>query len=256
MIPHPTQLSHSLDDESIANTPSSNTPLSDFDRIRMEKLPPKIPLKVKAPIIVVSLPKSGTTSIWKAMLCAGHMAAHTYSRVDEFTSHRIGICIETNIRQNREPFEGCGPYTVWSDNGYVSEIQSIQDSTTCFYPSIHALDELYEAYPEMTLLLLRRNLTEWVQSVQNFHHLSIRWANCARKGMLRSSSPLSLARFYKHHTMRLRKFAESHPSVTFIDIPLEGTATGNKLEENLGIPKRCWKNCLPDLAKSPCLDIL
>jgi hypothetical protein len=249
--------SHPLKDTWFTNHPLNITVLSDFDRQRMERLPPTIPLKVKAPIIVVSLPKSGTTSIWKAMLCSGHMAAHTYSRVDESTSHRIGICIETNIRHFRQPLEGCGPYSVWSDNGYVSEIQTIQDSTTCFYPSIHALDELYAAYPEMTLLLLRRNLTDWVQSVRNFHHLGTRWANCPRGGMPRSNSPLSLARFYKHHTNRLQKFAEAHPSVTFIHIPLEGMDTGRQLEEQVGIPQSCWKNCLPDIqAKYSCRKIL
>ena len=226
-------------EERFAYAPSS-TPLSAFDRKRMSKLPPTSPLKVKTPIVVVSLPKSGTSSIWKFFLCAGHMAAHTYSRANQTTSHRIGHCIENNVKDKQKPFAGCGPYYVWSDIGYVE-----LDNNECFYPSIHALDALYEAYPEMTLLLMRRNSTKWAHSIQKFNFIGSRWANCNADGMPKSSDLKALTDFYAEHVARLRKFAQDHPSVTFLDMPLEGKETAQMLEDAFGAPASCWKNCAP-----------
>lgn len=222
--------------------------LSDFDRHRMSKLPFTHPLTVKTPIFVASLPKSGTSSIWKYFLCAGHMAAHATSLVNQTAAVRIGDCMERNIKnQNtQKPFHGCGPYYIWTDCGNMVDPPL---RPHCFYPSIQALDSLYNAYPDMTILLMRRNATAWADSVRHFHQIAKRWVQC---GILRNEEE-SLVQFYNAHTTRLREFAQAHPSMTYIELPLEGSDTGKQLEEAFGTPASCWKDCAPGRNGRKCI---
>mmetsp|Transcript_6690 Transcript_6690/g.9795 ORF Transcript_6690/g.9795 Transcript_6690/m.9795 type:complete len:329 (-) Transcript_6690:261-1247(-) len=244
-LQEPTNIVHNLTiEQRFAYAPSS-VPLSEFDRKRMNRLPPTYPLRVPAPIFVASLPKSGTSSVWKYFLCGGHMAAHHYSRVDATLSIPIGECIENNVDVGRPPFQNCGPYYVWSDNGYVTFPERKGNSTSCFYPSIHALDSFYAAYPEMTILVFRRNVTSWVKSVQKFQKIAERWTMCNRKGMIKKNNEAALSRFYLDHISRLKNFADQRPSITFIEMPLEGPTVGKELQRLIGIPASCWKNVAP-----------
>ena len=74
---------------------------------------------ISYPIFVPSLPKSGTTSIWKYFKCGYQEACHNWiqgSKRGEKSS-LLGICIEKNIRNAVPPFENCGPYDVYTDSG-------------------------------------------------------------------------------------------------------------------------------------------
>lgn len=228
----------------------SDAPLSEFDRKRMQKLPPTVSLKTsKTPIFVASLPRSGTSSVWKYFLCGGHMAAHTYSRVNQTLAYRIGDCIEQNIRLGRKPFQGCGPYYVWSDNGYVFPVKKKRNIAKCFYPSLESLDALYQSYPEMTILLTVRNLTSWTKSVQNFQRLAYKWLDCKEPYMPKRIE--DLGSFYQTHAARVRNFAKARPSINYIEVQLEGDQAGVSLEQAFGIPASCW-GCHHAAGKSAC----
>jgi len=218
-------------------------PISDFDRKRFSRLGPEAILKVPTPILIASLPKSGTSSMWKYFLCGGHMAAHTNARVNQTVAVRIAECIEQNVQHGKPPFLHCGPYTVWSDAGTISFPAKRNPATTCFYPSIHALQALYDAYPTMTIVLMRRNVSDWIRSVSTFHGIATRWAHCNNTHMPQSEA--DLADFYHAHAQRIRNFSASHPSLTYVELPLESNDTGRLLQESLGIPAQCWSDCAP-----------
>jgi hypothetical protein len=78
--------------------------------------------QVSYPIFVPSLPKSGTTSIWKYFKCGYQAACHNWIQgtAPGEKSSLLGKCIENNILQNVPPFENCGPYDVYTDSGVRS----------------------------------------------------------------------------------------------------------------------------------------
>jgi hypothetical protein len=77
--------------------------------------------KVSYPIFVTSLPKSGTTSIWKYFKCGHQLSCHNWiQKIDDNKSSIAGICIEDNIVHQRPPFENCGRYDVYTDTGVRS----------------------------------------------------------------------------------------------------------------------------------------
>ena len=120
-------------------------------------------IKVPFPILVASLPKSGTTSTARYFNCGKIWTAHTFANTVG-TTHaprkqmRIGHCMLNNIKAGRPPLLDCGSYQVWSDLGHPR-------GTPCFYPSVHGLAEFYAAYPTATILLVTRNSTAWASSV-------------------------------------------------------------------------------------------
>jgi hypothetical protein len=76
--------------------------------------------KVSYPIFVVSLPKSGTTSIWKYFQCGQQESCHNWIQgpTKGSKSTLLGKCIEQNIVQYHvPPFQNCGPYDVYTDTG-------------------------------------------------------------------------------------------------------------------------------------------
>jgi hypothetical protein len=232
----------------------SSAPLSDFVRKQMARKKPTWPLKVKTPILIASLPKSGTSSAWRYFICSGHLAAHTFGKLNQTTGVLLGDCIEKNIIENtNKPFEGCGHYYVWSDAGSITSLKE-QGNPKCFYPSIHALPALYKAYPEMTILLLRRNVTKWAASVTRYADLAQRWQKCPREDMipLGNDATRNLEQFYENHSNRLRQFAKDHPSITYVELELEGPNMGQQMEDAFGGPASCWRNCQPGMRFKDC----
>jgi hypothetical protein len=239
----------------------SSAPLSDFVRKQMARKRPTWPLKVKTPILIASLPKSGTSSAWRYFICSGHLAAHTYGKLNQTTGVRLGDCIENNIiEKTMQPFQGCGHYYVWSDAGSISALKD--KDPKCFYPSIHALPALYKAHPEMTILLLRRNVTKWAASVTRYADLAQRWNQCPREGMIprhnnkKNATRSNLEQFYENHSNRLRQFANDHPSITYVELELEGANMGQQMEDAFGGPASCWRNCQPGMRFKDCKVII
>jgi hypothetical protein len=207
-------------------------------------------LKVPLPIFVPSLPKSGTTSIHKYFLCGGQKSAHHVYKIDGKLQNKIGRCVQRNMNRNTPPFDGCGDYDIWTDTGYVAPSYhkgashaNTTEEVPCFYPLIEALDQVYEAYPNATMLFVVRNETDWLNSIQEYHEGFIMnvWKQCNTRGFPnQDATPHDFGKFYQWHQRLIRDFAKSHPTITYLEVPLEAESTASALEENIGIPKQCW----------------
>ena len=82
---------------------------------RRRHLPRSVVWNVSTPVLILSLPKSGTTSLARYFICGGIPTAHTH-RFWNGTWLRLGDCFRHNVLENRRPMlDGCGPYKVWSD---------------------------------------------------------------------------------------------------------------------------------------------
>jgi hypothetical protein len=78
----------------------------------------KIRPQLSYPVFVPSLPKSGTTSIWKFFKCGQLLSSHNWiQKINTSVSTMAGKCIQQNILQGQPPFQDCGAYDVYTDTG-------------------------------------------------------------------------------------------------------------------------------------------
>lgn len=207
---------------------------------------PAVPLHINLPVFVPSLPKSGTTSIWQYFNCGGHMASHQWVKVNSTHQMQTGECVAKNLALDRAPFDGCGKYDVYTDTGFANYRKP--QGSTCFYPSIDALDEIYKHYPNITFVMVVRNTTQWYDSMMKWGEGSLlsRWRPCNATGLPGfKSGPQDFLDFYDWHNENIRQFVKDKPSIKYIEVQLESNETGDILEREIGIPKKCWAKCTP-----------
>lgn len=214
-------------------------------------------LKVPTPILVPSLPKSGTTSIHKYFLCGKQKSAYHVYRINGKVRNKIGKCVEQNIananNNRRLPFDGCGDYDIWSDTKYVGAFHqqdhssnSMATDVPCYYPFVEALEEIYTAYPQSTLLFITRKEEDWLKSIQTYHGGFIMdvWKRCRTGNYFPTggmdATPSDFEACYEWHKQLIRNFAKDHPSMTHTEVPLEANTTGTLLEDQIGISETCW----------------
>jgi len=203
-----------------------------------------VPLKITFPVFVPSLPKSGTTSIWQYFNCGGHHASHQWVKVNDTESMQSGQCMKQNIALGQPPFQDCGNYDVFTDTGYALYQAS---GPNCYYPSVEALEEIYQAYPNATFVMVVRNTASWFTSVEKWGEGSLlkRWGACNTTGYGWTTKREKVEAFYDWHTENIRQFAMDHPSLNYIEVGLESEDTGKLLEDKIGIPATCWGKCTP-----------
>jgi hypothetical protein len=206
---------------------------------------------VTFPVLVASLPKSGTTSIYAYFLCGGVRSVHTYCpHRNKFDPRqlRIGAVIEENVKNGNAPFQGCedgdnerlGPVKVFSDTGYV------MPEGPCYYPSISALESMYKSYPNMTILLGTRNSTKWYHSFKNWNKGGLQWLWTKYCDPMPSTPhPNAFTSFYEWHNHHIRNFAQQHPSVTLIEFQIDSSTAGSDLERATNISSSCWGKYQP-----------
>jgi hypothetical protein len=90
------------------------------------------------PIFVTSLPKSGTTSIWKFFKCGQVLASHNWIKKKQSDRPTpVGMCIQANILAERPPFHECGDVDVYTDTG-VSSRRKDSGGIKCWWLPDHS----------------------------------------------------------------------------------------------------------------------
>lgn len=201
-------------------------------------------LKIPSPVFLLSLPKSGTTSIHRYFTCGdrGFPSANHWAEFENGTRVRVGECMGQNVETGRPLLQGCGDYLVWTDTGTPNYKKG-----KCFYPSVHGLDNIATYYPNATIMLVVRNTTSWYKSASSWGNgdLFRRWKRNCQGFPKRGSSEKDWMEFYEDHTESIRRFVKEHPSLTYFEFSLESPNTARKLRERIGFPERCWKDCSP-----------
>lgn len=204
-----------------------------------------VDLKVPTPVFVLSLPKSGTTTMYRYFECGlgAWGAAHHWFVNKTKGKDRLGVCMGSNIEAGRPLLQSCQDYSVYTDAGAIWGTKNDQH---CYYPSVHGLEHIAENYPSATIVLVRRNATEWVTSASRWHRLLDR-ISAACEGFPSPGSTLDdWTRYYVEHNDRVRDFATRQPGWRYLEYQLESPETGAQLEANVGIPASCWGHCLPN----------
>jgi len=134
------------------------------------------------PIIVLNLPKSGTTTLNEYFLCGGVESTHTFTEYTYDTlprdrETRIGDCLRNNYFADSTsrpvaPLNKCAKRRRLQQfgGGYANYLAYSDIGTTgpglCYYPTIHngGLEHIAKYY-NATLILLTRNTTDWYKSI-------------------------------------------------------------------------------------------
>lgn len=165
------------------------------------KLHFQVKLSVPEPVIVVGLPKSGTTTIWNFFNCSNVVAQHYCSKGDVSTHppcHNnlptMATCILRNMSRGkgktrtRTLLEGCGDYQVYAQidgerpvkhnrntnkTGSLSETGRLNEDFKMrhFLPQHFYLDELHHHAPNATYILPLRKASDWADSVYNWFRM-------------------------------------------------------------------------------------
>ena len=216
------------------------------------------------PIFTLNLPKSGTTMMHMYMACGGIGSVHTGNQA----WGRIGTCMLNNFLKNAPPVQGCrhtysinrkgkrvrneGTVEHYSDIGLAPKSSS---ENSCFYSTLNegGLEAIASAYPNATLLLLRRNPSIWVRSLRKHESYSKlgsllqRWTkHCGFPGSLEDGNTFqNWVNFYESHTEKVRQFVKSHLHLTYIEAELEDENLPSYLEFYTGIKASCVKDYRP-----------
>jgi hypothetical protein len=195
-------------------------------------------LKIPTPIFVASLPKSATTSTAKFFSCGGLRTAHYWHRNKRKDPTIIfGQVIEKNVVNGRPPFEGCGDFDVFADTGYITR------NGRCFHPEVDGLDAIYQAYPNSTIVYVTRETESWLSSLVGHRNgrLKEKWGKCNATGFPKqNASDEDFRSFHDWHTKLIRKFAQEHPSMTYLEFELEDPEIAENFETATGIESHCW----------------
>ena len=190
-------------------------------------------LKVPTPIFILSLPKSGTSSMYMYFRCGRVSALHTWMK----NGGRLGVCMENNYLNNTPMVEGCGKSDqVFSDIGYIM-------GKKCFYPSLQAVNEIVRDYPNSTIIVSYRSVG-WHNSIWDYHRLKTRWRKSCSV-FPNASNPHVWEDFYVQHSQRIRQAVQG-TSVRYLEFDFKDPTAGHQLENFTGISHKCYANCKPN----------
>jgi len=224
---------------------------------------PKYALKLPKPIIVLGLPKSGTTSIYHFFRCAGIPSSHyccspgasdhppcypegTVQREREY--HKCGFCIERNLRKGLPPLHGCGDkFDVFAqiDTEMVSyDIDKRSGKLISwgrmYLPQVTELENLNLHYPNATFILNLRDPASWERSVKNWFNLAAAFRRTHLPDYHYPDGKMALQEFYSDHNERIRNFVKKYPSHTLVEVNIEDEKAGDQLANAFGLDSSCW----------------
>jgi len=197
-------------------------------------------------VIVVGLPKSGTTSIASYFTCANRTVSHYFCRLSQRREKVLcGVAIRDNVAQGRDPFFGL-EYDVFAQ-------MDSNGAMTCYYPQVETLQEIHSYHPHATFILNERPVKNWLKSVNAYPHLHERlfrrcnisnspWFGKSYRSHARKVEDSMLAEWFATHSKFILDFVKLHPSHRLVNINIESPVVGLLLEREFGISASlCWR---------------
>ncbi|KAG7373245.1 hypothetical protein IV203_033969 [Nitzschia inconspicua] len=156
-----------------------------------------------------------------------------------------------------------------TNNNNKEKKRSLMTRRKCFFPGVHGLENIAKYYPTATILHFPRTATEWVESSSHWNHLLTRYDTfcggfpevlSSRSSSSDSSHHPTMMEgggdytpkypattesewvtWYEAYTQRIRDFARQHPTLTYVESPLEDiNGTAALLQRLTGIPSSCY----------------
>jgi len=196
------------------------------------------------PIIVVGMPKVGTTTITNYFQCSGRykVSHHTCKRGTSGYS-KCGVIIKTNVDAGRPPLFGLN-FDVYAQLDAWALVNRRLFDYYCYMPQVEDMEKLHTQFPNATFVLNTRNVDHWVKSLHNFNRGNMlgQMIKCNITGLPSGvgRNVADLKKFFEGHTDNIQKFVKSHPSHGLVEIDIEHGEAGKILEEVFGINQTCW----------------
>jgi len=193
---------------------------------------------IPKPILVMGMPKAGTTSIFEYFKCGNAKVSHWRC----YPNHKEKLCgalIRDNISSNKPPLQNTGDYEVYAQ----------LDGDT-YYPQMVALDEIHENYPNATFILNQRNVTAWINSIKHFTPGKGAYIEeyGAPKQSLKAKSEEELRVMYRQQNERIYEFMGKYPSHILVEVSIEDVNAGTIMENAFGISEKCWGHANENMA--------
>ena len=187
------------------------------------------------PLLVVGLPKAGTSSIAEYFRCGGiEKVAH-----HKCLNRACGAIIQKNLQAGRSPLFATGKNDVYVQ---IDVELNVDKGLPCFFPQIEALEDLHHAHPNSTLLLNTRDINAWVRSVRAWAGMDTRLSKCNITGLPagKGLKERELKRFFSNQALRVAKFVDRFPSHQLVNVKIDSPDAGEVMETAFGISRTCW----------------
>lgn len=220
---------------------------------------------LESPIMVLGLPKAGTSSIFAYFHCMGFYSQHWYccgpqhhAQQDDMPAY-ISDCMVSNLQDRLPILDGCGEYDVYTelngprrktpaDQAFRAADGTIGYRPRLFLPQHFHLEELHAYAPNATWILNVRPINDWVHSVRQVP------ANMLAKQLLFEAQEQNpdrwlhpnfwnsqayrpnqdfLVEFWKEHIGRITSFVAQHPTHPLIWVNITNLDAGRKLAYDL-----------------------
>jgi len=206
-----------------------------FPELPEKQKPPESSLRLlPTPILLVGLPKTGTSTIHTFFERSGYHSCHYKCANDLY----CGLCIRVAVEKGIPPLRTCGGYVVWAQ-------MDIESLSHCHFPQIVNLEALHQEAPNATMVLSLRNMTRWVRSVKHWvggdqRSMAARLTKCSYGP--ESKGEEDLIKWHHNHIQRIRDFVAKYPSHRLVEINIEDPRAGQIMERHFGAasPARNW----------------
>ena len=225
-----------------------------------------------SPILVVGLPKAGTSTLFSYFDCLGFYSQHwyccgpqRYAQQENMPSY-MADCMVSNLQDHLPILDGCGDYDVYTElNGPRRRAQADQDMVGAdgsmgyrpriFLPQHYHLKELHDYAPNATWILNLRPVPDWIRSVQQVPANMLakqllyeareqephRWTTRPHPadGLLSiTSEPYRpnadfLQDFWQAHVDRVLSFVQQHPTHSLVIVNITHPEAGRVLAQDL-----------------------
>ena len=226
-------------------------------------------LRLPLPILVVGLPKAGTSSLFHFFRCNSLSSQHFYcckeqnSTLYQSGAGYVSTCMLNNLEDasgSRSILQGCGDslYQAFTElNGPRPYDENISSNNPIgpriFLPQQFELERLYKQFPRATWILNQRGVGSWVDSVLRWGGEGEDTNGSSLKSQLVNEYHVQygtdlepknehafLEWLYRNHTDTVKRFVQDHSTISLVELDIEDSNAGRALGEALGLEAFCW----------------
>jgi len=180
-------------------------------------------------IINVGFPKTGTTTLHQFLESSPILNSSHWRCGTLFCAN----CIQSSISRGLPPLATCGNFAAYIQMDFI-DFFNTKNMSSCIFPQISYLKEIYEEAPTAIFILPFRNVTDWMRSTTRWRDMRRRMAEFCEfpeynftRGM--ANQDHEMENLYCRHVRRIRRFVAEHPRLTLLEYSINDDGVGDYL---------------------------
>ena len=224
---------------------------SQSDQTTMTQPPPLVPL----PIMNLGMPKTGSTTLFEFLTCAGLRGTHQILGSHVLSGHKSpitfeGVCMRDAVNNGLPPIGTCAPneqFMMQMDSEFplgfgTRTFVANEHRDECYFPQLELLEEFHREVPNATFIMNFRPIEHWIHSMRKWYGMFARFRVCNLPNKPRgipqnitddAEFTIELKRFLCSHVLHFRQFVQDHPSHKLIELDLYDTNTSSYVMSTL-----------------------